>query len=350
MFHDKVAKSREPDACEHVVEISGSKQADGTYWSYKGLAIYNKVGSKMVFDRMFLYESETHLNGLKLPENSFFLNTFKEKMNARDPKLMQRNPFLLDATNFYSYEVKTDPKATGNSEHIYVFAVITLVFDSYSGSGTKLKKREAEIQLQFEKKGNDLVFLVGSSLQVEKELLAETDFGSQDILKRIPTFETSGKSLEEMTSQMPSYHAPVGSNGEGYPKDQEILPIMEATFLTKENNFKVLFGEKGMNTITDVKFKVKSDEKAEATDLNHFKKNFYCDFVFFNENEKEKKLIEYIGQRVLEIQFEKKAEKWVIVGAKFLTETKYLKQTSLNWSSSINTVRSNTYAKRVFGK
>ena len=350
MFHDKVPKSKDPDACEHVVKISGSKNADGSYWSYKGLAIYNKVGSKMVFDRVFLYESETQLNGINLPENSFFLNTFKEKVNARDQKLMQRNPLLLKATNFYSYELKAEPKATGNSEHIFVFATITVIFDSYPGWGNNLQKRESEIQLKFEKKENDFVFLGGVPLQGGKEILAETDFGSKDILKSIPTFETSGKSLEEMTSQMPSYSAPSGINGDVYPKDQEILPIIERTFLTKEDNFKILFGEKGMNSITDVKFKVKNDEKAETTGLNHFKKAFYCEYVFFNEKEDEKKLTEYIGQRVLEIQFKKDSEEWLIVGAKFLTETKYLKTTSLNWSSSINTVRSNTYAKRVFGK
>ena len=350
MFHDKVSKSNNPDACQHVVKISGGKNADGTYWSYKGLAIYNMVVSKMVFDRVFLYESETRLNGINFPENSFFLNTFKEKMNARDQKLMRGNPRLLDATNFYSYELKTDPRATGNSEHIFVFAIITVVFDSYPGGGTKLQKRESEIQLKFEKKENDFVFLSGTRSQGGKEILAETDFGSKDILKTIPTFETSGKSLEEMTSQKPSYPLPLGSNGEGYPKDQEILSMMEGTFLTKEDNFKVLFGEKGMNIITDVKFKVKDDEKAETTELNHLKKAFYCDYVFFNEKEEEKKLIQYTGRRVLEIQLEKDSEVWVIVGAKFLTETEYIKKTSLNWSSLINTVRANSYAKRVFGK
>jgi hypothetical protein len=349
MTHDKVPEWKDPDACEHVVEIAGSKKPDGTWWTYKAFVIYNKVGDKMVFDRVFLIEDETSLNGVNMPESSFFLNTFIDKMNVRDESFLRGNSFLKDATNFYSYELKGKPRATGTSEQIVAYATITVVFDSYAGGGFKMQKRSRDVQLKFEKKGNDFVYLFGMHSQANDILLSETDFGSKAILETIPTFENSKKTLAEMTTQTPKYPEPMGSNGAGFPKDDELIALLEKTFLTKADNFKILFGERGKDMIIDVTFKVKDGEKAVSTDPSKMSKVYICNYIFFNEKEAEKKLTEITGSRELEINFLKEDVDWRINGAKFLTETEYIKQTSLNWSSYINTMRAKTYGKRVFG-
>lgn len=345
MTHDKVPEYKAPDACEHPVDIIGKKKADGTYWTYHAIAIYNKVGGSMVFDRLFIVEDETRLNGINMPDKAFFMNTFKEKMNARDEKFMSGNFNLRKATNFYSYEVKGEPRATGNKEAIYVFATISVEYDVPS-SNTKLSRRRSDVQLKYEKKGNDLVFLFSMRAPGDGEFLGERDFGDRDILRSIPNYESSTKTLEEFTSQNPDYPMAKGSNGEGYPMDDEIIKMAEETFLTKEDNFKVLFGEKGMNMITLVEFKEMDGSQPTMVDATHMNKAFYCDYTFFNAKDEEKKLTEYIGRRQLELQFEKDDKGWGIVGAKFLTETEYIKQTSLNYSSYINTVKAKTYAKK----
>lgn len=348
MTHDKVPDWKDPDACQHVVEIAGSKKPDGTWWTYKAFVIYNKVGDKMVFDRVFLVEDETSLNGVNMPEPSFFLNTFIDKMNKRDEGFLRGNSFLQDATNFYSYELKGKPRATGTSDQIIAYATITVVFDSHAGGGNKMQKRSKDVQLKFEKKGDEFVFLFGMRSQSNDLLLSEIDFGSKAILETIPTFEKSGKTLAEMTSQTPVYPEPLGSNGSGFPKDPELIELLENTFLTKEDNFKILFGERGKDMIIDVKFKVKEGEKAVVSDASNMSKVYMCDYMFFNEKEAEKKLTEITGRRELQINFVKDESRWNISSAKFLTETEYVKQTSLNWSSYINTMRAKTYGKRVF--
>ena len=280
MIHDKVPEYKEPDACERVVTITGSKKADGTYWSYKAFVIYNKVGGNMVFDRVFLVEDETRLNGINLPDDAFFMNVFKEKMNARDPMFMKANNAMREATNFYSYALKGQPRATGNSEGIFVYALVTVEYD-IATSNTKLSRKRSDVQMKFEKQGSDFVFKFGMRTQGD-EFISEMDFGSKEILNSIPTFGNSTKSLEEFTSQKPVYPMAKGSNGEGYPMDDEIIKMAEETFLTKEDNFKVLFGEKGMNMITQVEFKEMDGSSPTTVDATHMNKAFLCDYTFFN--------------------------------------------------------------------
>lgn len=345
MTHDKVPEWQDPDACERVVNITGKKKADGTFWTYKAFAIYNKVGGKMTFDRLFIVEDETRLNGINLPDDSYFLNVFIEKMNARDKNFLMGNYNLRMATNFYSYALKGTPRATGTSENIYVFAIVSVEMDMPT-SNTKLTRKVTDISLKFQKQGNDFVFLFGIRATNDDHFISEMDFGSQAILNSIPTFEGSTKTIQEFTSQHPNYPKAKGSNGVGFPTDAEILKTAQSTFLEKEDNFKILFGEKGMNMITLVEFKAMEGSEATSTDATHMSKTVNCDYTFFNAKDDEKSLMEYIGRRQLELQMENREGAWVISGAKFLTETEYIKQTSLSYNNYINTVKANTYAKK----
>ena len=76
MFHDKVPDWQAPDACRHQVNIVGKKKADGSFWTYSGLAIYAKAGNSFVFNRLFLIEDATKLNGLAIPDRDYFKELF----------------------------------------------------------------------------------------------------------------------------------------------------------------------------------------------------------------------------------------------------------------------------------
>ncbi len=344
MFHDNIPEWKPENACEKLVEITGSKKADGTWWSYKGFAIYKKVGANMVFDRVFLDENETRLNGINLPDNTYFEKDFINRMNARDPLLIKGNTSLLDATNFYSYKLVANPRATGTSEQVVVFATFVVVYDA-KASNTSLQKQSRKITLKYNMNGKELQFQFGMRAQGE-EFFEKIDFGDKTILESIPKFENSGKTIQEMTNLTPNYPKPKGSNGASYPNDNELIKIAENTFLTKADNFKMLFGEKGLKIIMEVTFKTIDGRNAESTNDEQFSKDFYCDFKYFDADDAAKKLTECIGQREMKFFYKKDGGSYVISNAKVLTETKSLKKESLNYSNYINTVRSKTYASK----
>ena len=343
MFHDKAPEWNDPDACKILVSISGSKKPDGTWWSYKGFAIYNKVGGKMVFDRVFL-AYETTLEGIDLPNNEYFMNDFIAKMNERDPLITKGFLGLLDATNFYSYELVADPRATGTSNQIIVYATIKVVFDVVA-SNTKLEKRSSNVSMKYEMQGKDLKFLFAMRTQ-EMEFLDQTDFGDKAIVDGIPTFESSGKTIQEMTSQNPNYPRAKGSNGDGLPMDEELIELAKETFLTKADNFKLLFSEKGLGMITEVEFKTIDGRSAVVIDETHFDKALVCDYTFFNADDDAKKLTEYVSRFEISFSYEKDGENWSITNLKILTDREVIKNISLNYNSYINTVRSKTFGKK----
>ena len=347
MTHDKVPDWQKPDACEHQVSIVGKKKPDGTWWTYGGIAIYNSAGGKMVFNRLFIIEDETSLNGVTIPDNSELISIFKQKLEERDPFLLKMNPSIAGATNFYGFELKGKPKVTGNKEEILLIYTVDITHDSYHGSGTKLSKRTSPVRVKLKKEGSDFVF---SSLSKagDYKLVEEQDFGSKAILESIPTYKNSSKSLAEFTNDNPSYPQVSGSNGEGYINDQELIPLIESTFLTKAENFAILFGEKGATMITEVKFKTIDGISAVTNGDSQMSKIVLLEYVFFNEKAAEQKFFVHTGQRQIEIQLKKDNLGWLISGAKFITEVEYVKQETIAWSYR-NGTKDKAFAKRVFG-
>ena len=100
-------------------------------------------------------------------------------MNARDVNFFKGNYSLSQATNFYSYKLKEEPRATGNADAIYVFATITVEYDSPS-SNTKLARKRSDVKMKYEKVGNDFVYLFSMRSQSDGEFISEMDFGSKE--------------------------------------------------------------------------------------------------------------------------------------------------------------------------
>ena len=68
-------------------------------------------------------------------------------------------------------------------------------------------------------------------------------------------------------------------------QDEEIIKEAEETFLATADNFKLLFGEKGLNMIMEVEFKTIDGRDAEVKDGTHFDKDIYCLYTFFNADD-----------------------------------------------------------------
>jgi hypothetical protein len=194
MFHDKVPKNKPPDACAHEVDIKGPEKADGSYWTYKGKAIYNKVRNKFEFDRVFLYENKTRLNGLKIPGNDYFLNLLINKIDEKDPLFVKMNFKIYNATAIYSMEMNEPPKISGNSESQY--AEYTVNFEIDLQNGSSLNKIKLPVKVKSVKKDNDFVILSARN-ENDGKVIETKNLNAQEEVNKLIKFKDTNKKLKE---------------------------------------------------------------------------------------------------------------------------------------------------------
>jgi len=345
MIHDKVPDWQQPDACQHQVDIIGKKNADGSYWTYAGLAIYSKVGNGFQFDRLFLFEDETTLNGINLPDNSYFMDAFKQKLEAKDAMLMTMNYELKNATAFYEFQINKKPRVSGTGDQLFVLYTVDVTLDLINGY--RLEKKVVPIEVKANRRGNDFVF-ERAMKKNDGQLVSSKDLGSSDAADKLEKYGFSDRSLSQMIQSSQSYAQAEGSNGEGLPLDSEFIVNLENTFLTKEDNFAILFGPRGASMITDVTFTVKEGSKAQ-TKSDGLTKVFIVDYIFNNENVNESSFRRITGRRELMVDFVKENAQWYVDKSTYLTEAEYIKDESIAWTYR-NSYKEQTFEKRVFRK
>lgn len=345
MIHDKVPDWQQPDACQHQVDITGKKNADGSYWTYSGLAIYAKVGNGFQFDRLFLIEDATTLNGINLPDNAFFLDAFKQKLEAKDAMLMTMNYELKNATAFYDFQMNKKPRVSGNGDQLFALYTVEVTLDL--PNGYQLEKKIVPIEVKATRRGTDFIF-ERAMKKNDGQLVSSKDLGSSDAIDALEKYGFSDRSLSQMMQASQSYAQAEGSNGEGFPLDAELVENLEKTFLTREDNFAVLFGPRGASMITDVTFSIKEGSKAQ-TKSDGLSKVFIVDYVFNNENVNENSFRRITGRRELKVDFVKENAQWYVDQSSYLTEAEYIKDESIAWAYR-NSYKEQTFEKRVFRK
>jgi hypothetical protein len=194
MFHDKVPKNKPADACAHEVDIKGPSKADGSYWTYKGKAIYHKVGNKFEFDRVFLYENDTRLNGLKIPGNDYFLNLLVNKIDEKDAIFVKMNFKIYNATAIYSMEMNETPKISGNSESQFAEYIVNFVLDLPNGNN--VNKIILPVKVKAIKKENDFVILSARN-ENDGKVIETKNLKSPEEQKNLIRFKDSNKKLKE---------------------------------------------------------------------------------------------------------------------------------------------------------
>jgi hypothetical protein len=345
MIHDKIPEWQPMNACSHTVDITGKKNADGTFWTYTGIAIYAKVGSGFQFDRLFLNEDATTLNGLNLPDNTYFLELFKQKLEAKDAMVMAMNYELKNATAFYGLEINKKPKVSGRGNELYVLYTVEVTLDLPNGQ--QLEKKVVPIEVKANKRGNEYVF-ERAMKKNDGTLVSMKALGSSDAVDKLEKYGFSDRRLSEMMQTNQAYAQAEGSNGEGYPVDRELIERIESAFLTREDNFAILFGPRGASMITDVEFKVKEGSQA-TTSANALSKVFIVAYIFLNENVNESTLKRITGQRELQVDFVRENGQWFVDRTNYLTEAAYIKNESIAWAYR-NNYKDQTFEKRVFKK
>lgn len=345
MIHDKIPDWQPTNACSHTVNIVGKKNADDTYWTYTGIAIYAKVGSGFQFDRLFLNEDATTLNGLNLPDNTYFLELFKQKLEAKDAMVMTMNYELKNATAFYGMEMNNKPKVSGRGNDLFVLYTVEVALDLPNGQ--RLEKKVMPIEVKATKRGNEYVF-ERAMKKNDGALVSMKELGSSDAVDKLEKYGFSDRRLSEMMQTSQAYAQAEGSNGEGYPLDRELIERMESAFLTREDNFSILFGPRGASMITDVRFKVKEGSRAEPS-ANGLSKVFFVEYDFLNENVNESTFRRMTGQRELKVDFVRENGQWFVDTTNYLTEAVYIKNESIAWAYR-NNYKDQTFEKRVFKK
>ena len=113
LTHENIPDWQKPNAAERPIYIEGAKNSSGEWWEYSGTAIYNMNGSSYNFNRVFIFE-EPRLRGVKLPDNAFFIDLFKNILSSKEQLFMMMNYNVANAVNFYSIELSDEPWVTGN--------------------------------------------------------------------------------------------------------------------------------------------------------------------------------------------------------------------------------------------
>lgn len=338
MFHDKVPDWQAPDACRHQVNIVGKKKADGSFWTYSGLAIYAKAGNSFVFNRLFLIEDATKLNGLAIPDNAYFKKLFLDKLEAKDDMLLTMNYELKNATGFYGFEMKAAPKITGNGDNLMALYVVEVTLDL--PNGTRLEQKKVPVEVRATKSGNGFVF-THALKKSDGAILSTKEMGNSATIDQLPRYGFDEGSLAAFTRTGQSYATPAGSNGEGMPSDQQLIGLMEKTFLGNAENFAVLFGPKGASLITSVGFTKKETRQASADQLTAV---FTVEYVFFNENAQEQSFKVITAQRDLQTSFVLENGTWYVDQSTYLNEPSYTKTEGIAWSYR------NSYTEKTFEK
>jgi hypothetical protein len=338
MFHDKVPDWQTPDACRHQVDIVGKKNADGSFWTYSGLAIYAKAGNAFVFDRLFLIEDATRLNGLAIPDRDYFKELFMEKLAARDPMLLLMNYELKNATAFYGFEMKAEPKISGSGSNLSASYLVEVVLDLPNGN--RLEQKRVPVEVKAAKSGNGFVFTQALK-KSDGELMGIREMGSSEAVEELPRYGFDEGSLADFTRTEQSYAVPAGSNGEGMPTDQNLVALMEKTFLGNPDNFAVLFGPKGAALITSVTFDKKATRGAETDKLTAV---FEVEYVFFNEKPEEQQFKMITAVRELETSFVKENGTWYVDQSAYLNEAVYTKTEDIAWPYR------NSYKEKAFDR
>jgi len=338
MFHDKAPSWQAPDAARQQVDIIGKKNADGSYWTYSALAIYTKVGSGFSFNRLFLLEDATQLNGIKLPDNDYFKSIFIKKLESKDPMLLNMNYELKNATAFYSFEIKKNPKISGSGTDLFALFTVEVCLDL--PNGMRLEKKVVPIEIKATKNGSDFIFKHAMK-KSDGSLIEFKEMGSSEAIEKLPKFGFSNSTLQSFTKTSQSYAVAEGSNGAGFPNDKEIVENMENTFFKNNENFSILFGPKGSSLISSVRF-IKKDLTSVSSDK--FDVVFLVEYMFHNENSQEKTFKMITAQRELKTSFVKENGKWYVDASSYLNEAKYIKTEGIAWEYR------NSYTEKTFDK
>jgi len=194
MFHDKVPNWQQPDACRHEVNIIGKKNVDGSFWTYKALAIYHKVGSGFTFNRLFIIEDATKLNGLNLPDNNYFLKIFMDKLENRDNMFMATNYEMKNATAFYSFEIKETPVVSGTGSSQFVEFVVEVCLDL--PNGIQIEKKIVPIKVRAKKIGEEFVFQHALKKN-DGKVIEMKEFETSDDVNKLQKYGSSDKTLND---------------------------------------------------------------------------------------------------------------------------------------------------------
>ena len=96
-------------------------------------------GSSYNFNRVFIFE-EPRLRGVKLPDNAFFIDIFKNILSSKEQLFMMMNYSVANAVNFYSIELSDEPWVTGNKTERYVVMNVDIVLDVINGYSIEKRK------------------------------------------------------------------------------------------------------------------------------------------------------------------------------------------------------------------
>lgn len=195
MTHDRIPDWQPHNACQHEVSITGAKQPDGTYWTYQALAIYHKAGNTFVFNRLFIIEDATKLNGVNLPDNDFFLNLFLTELKARNPMLMAMNYELKKAVGFYAFDIEKTPKITGSGTKLFAEYVVEVTLDL--PNGLQVEKRKVPIYVKADQKDGRFVFNHARKKN-DGPVLSQKSYQTPDQVEALPQYGNTTTPLEQM--------------------------------------------------------------------------------------------------------------------------------------------------------
>ena len=152
LFHDKTEKPYPPDGARRPFDARTEKKSDGTNLFIKGVAIYNTVRTSWKFDRIFLFEGETRIEGAPVPSrDKLYQVAYADLKNGGGRSWGTLQP--KSVLHIYSLEVAKDPKFVRQTYDIMHFNV-EIVFDRDRGRGT-VEKRRGVFRLTAKKQGDD---------------------------------------------------------------------------------------------------------------------------------------------------------------------------------------------------
>ena len=327
LSHDRIPDWQTPNAAERPIFIKGTKNSNGEWWEYAGVAIYHINGSSYNFNRVYIFE-EPRLNGVKLPDNAFFLDQFKKLLSSKEKLFMMMNYNVANAVNFYSIELTEDPWVTGNKTDRYVVFDVDLVLDYIDGYS--IEKRKQTIRVKLDKIGENYTFKSAQPIN-DGEFISQISYPSNDQLRELVKYKDYGGTLADFIRPNPSYPDPPGYNGKDLPSDNEIIEYIENWALESSSNFGLMFGDRAKTMFIDMSFKSMNGAQVARED-DIFSKSFQVYYEFINEKTESMEFYVYGGFREIILKFKIDNGNWDINSFEYNGETNYTKNDKIAWN------------------
>ena len=339
LTHENIPDWQKPNAAERPIYIEGAKNSSGEWWEYSGTAIYNMNGSSYNFNRVFIFE-EPRLRGVKLPDNAFFIDLFKNILSSKEQLFMMMNYSVANAVNFYSIELSDEPWVTGNKTERYVVMNVDIELDVINGYS--IEKRKQTVKIKLDKNGENYTFKSAQPVN-DGEFIGKINYPSNDQILDLVKFKDFAGDLNEFIRENPIYPDPPGFNGNDLPSDKEIIEYIENWSLKSSSNFALMFGERAKTMFIGLEFNSLKEAKVERNG-DIFSKSFQVYYEFINEKTDKMEFYVYGGVREIILKFKMENGNWDINSFEYKGETQYTKNDKIAWNYR------NGYKEKTFDK